>query len=657
MSAEPLTYPFSAVSGETAAKRALMCLLADDDLNGVLIKGPSGTAKSVLVRSMGRLTGRKVVDLPVGTGDEDIFGGIDFEKAVQDGTSALKKGILGRADGNILCIDNINLLDPRTLNAVMECVASGEVRVEREGISAVYPCHTSVVATMDPLERDLPETVADRFDVCVSMTVMTDVGHRGDVVERELMYARDPAKFCRAFNGKDAEIRRRIESARPIIPTIKITRRDIQDIVTICNKMNAVGHRGDIACARVARDLCALDGRDRITADDIRDASVMCLLHRRRPKLPAKKTGGIADGADSDGVEDDDDDLEVSNAEIAQLTKMSDDDKVDVDKYVKEAEEAAAEGEGSKNEESTASDDTDDGAHQEDDAPAIPDVDVMTMVLDDVQNNLAEIDRVEAIHLSSVVGKIPRGVNSSNRNGRASGFRIPEGKTSDPALGATIRAAAPYQRMRKPNGLSIVIEPGDVRENIRTKQSSCSFLFAVDVSGSLVNTGALEEAVKGVRAMLEDGYVRRDRVGLLTFGQHLVNLAVPMTRNVETVIDSLRRTETGGSTPIGEALLTIQKYMTNYVRKNPEEQCYVIMITDAQADIPVVEGYEPAAELKRIAATIKIPHTSWVIIDNGKKYRRVNYAKRLADILGAKYLLLNDLVDSIDEEDAQQAES
>ena len=165
MSGRVLNFPFSAVVGTEAAKKALECLLADDSLNGVLIKGPSGTAKSVLVRALTSLTDKKIIDLPAGAGDEDIFGGIDFETAVKEGKSVLKGGLLERANNNILCIDNVNLLDPRTLNTVMECLSTGKVKVEREGISAEYECNTSVVATMDPAERDLPESIADRFDI------------------------------------------------------------------------------------------------------------------------------------------------------------------------------------------------------------------------------------------------------------------------------------------------------------------------------------------------------------------------------------------------------------------------------------------------------------------------------------------------------------
>ena len=89
----------------------------------------------------------------------------------------------------------------------MGSLSSGTVKIEREGISAEYPCSASVVATMDPLERDLPESVADRFDICVSMTVETDAVKRGDVVASVLDFDRDPESFARRFVGDDAEVR------------------------------------------------------------------------------------------------------------------------------------------------------------------------------------------------------------------------------------------------------------------------------------------------------------------------------------------------------------------------------------------------------------------------------------------------------------------
>lgn len=646
MSGRLLRYPFSAVIGERNAKRALQCLLADDSLNGVLIKGPSGTAKSVLVRSLAGLTDRNLVDLPAGAGDEDIFGGIDFETAVKEGVTQLKGGILQRAHGNILCIDNINLLDPKTLNTVTECISTHRVKIERDGISSEYPCDTTVIATMDPAERELPESIADRFDICVLIVPDTDVKTRSDVIEQDLEFREDPDSFCNRFSGEDAEVKANIERAREKIPHIRITRRDINDIVMICNKLHAVGHRGDIACARTARALAALDGGDYITEENIKEASVLCLLHRRKPKTVFNEKADVfIHGADAESHENGEE-PEITNQEIAELARMSREQEEtdrEIQEIVDSVDMAAPDMEDPAPKE-VQSMETDGEEKADSENGGIPDVDVVTAMLREVRTNLAEIDRIEMIHLNKVVGHIPRAALSSDRNGRASGYRIPEGRTKDPALGPTIRAASPYQKIRKPNGLSIVIEPSDIRENVRTKAASCSFMFGLDVSGSLSNTGRLEEAIKAVRAMLEDGYVRRDKVGLITFGQRLVNLAVPFTRNVEAVFDAIEKTETGGSTPLGRALLTLNKYMNNYVRKNPDEQCYIILITDGEADTAVTEGFDAIMELRRICATIRIPNTEWIIIDNGARTRRVNYALKLANYLGGRCIDIRELI-------------
>ena len=50
MPAEPLNYPFSAVFGMEAAKDAIRCAVCSPGVRTVLIRGPSGTAKTVLCR-------------------------------------------------------------------------------------------------------------------------------------------------------------------------------------------------------------------------------------------------------------------------------------------------------------------------------------------------------------------------------------------------------------------------------------------------------------------------------------------------------------------------------------------------------------------------------------------------------------------------------
>ena len=102
--------PFSAIKGADDAKNALKCIAIDDSLTGLLIKGPAGTAKSMLVRSfIDMLPGKNMVNVPQNVTDEQLFGGLDLEEAIRLGRTSVKGGLLQRADGNILYLDNVSV--------------------------------------------------------------------------------------------------------------------------------------------------------------------------------------------------------------------------------------------------------------------------------------------------------------------------------------------------------------------------------------------------------------------------------------------------------------------------------------------------------------------------------------------------------------------
>ena len=146
-------YPFAAVTGQEQAKRAILIALVNHKAGGLLISGVTGTAKSVLVRGAAELSGdRKLLNLPLNVTEDMLFGSIDLEYAVTQGERRFEPGLLGRADGNIIYIDEVNLLRPELLTAVLDINMAGENRVERDGISFVHKTEYTVIGTMDPHE-------------------------------------------------------------------------------------------------------------------------------------------------------------------------------------------------------------------------------------------------------------------------------------------------------------------------------------------------------------------------------------------------------------------------------------------------------------------------------------------------------------------------
>ena len=156
-------YPFAAIVGQTQVKNALIYNLIDPRIGGVLLCGEKGTAKSTIVRGLAALTDQLVVDLPLNITEDMLVGSIDFEKAVHDGVRAFSGGVLTKADGNILYVDEVNLLPDSIVSTLICAAASGENLVEREGISFRHTCNFALVGTMNPEEGKLRPQFLDRF--------------------------------------------------------------------------------------------------------------------------------------------------------------------------------------------------------------------------------------------------------------------------------------------------------------------------------------------------------------------------------------------------------------------------------------------------------------------------------------------------------------
>ena len=136
-----LIYPFAAIVGQEDMKKALILNIINPRLNGVLIRGEKGTAKSTAVRALadilpireqiadcvfscdpnddsfwceackqnfnkenGKIKREKmrVINLPVGATEDRVVGTLDIEYAIKEGEKKFEAGILAEANRNIL---------------------------------------------------------------------------------------------------------------------------------------------------------------------------------------------------------------------------------------------------------------------------------------------------------------------------------------------------------------------------------------------------------------------------------------------------------------------------------------------------------------------------------------------------------------------------
>ncbi|MEM3610002.1 MAG: ATP-binding protein [Candidatus Anstonellales archaeon] len=252
-----LNYPFTAIVGQEKVKKALLTILVDPTISGVLIIGPKGSGKTIIARSIVDLlpeieivegctfhcnpykveemcnqckekitNGEKIeiakmkmpfVELPISATEDRVVGSIDWEKAIREGVKAFQPGLLAQANRGILYIDQVNILPDSLIDVILDASASGWNVVEREGIKLVHPARFTLIGTINPEEGTLRPQILDRFALCVKMEDITDVERRNTIAIRNMLFEEDPLKFIEEWKEKQIEVKKKIEEARKIL--------------------------------------------------------------------------------------------------------------------------------------------------------------------------------------------------------------------------------------------------------------------------------------------------------------------------------------------------------------------------------------------------------------------------------------------------------
>ena len=254
------------------------------------MSGQKGCAKSTLVRSFGNiLRGTDIIDLPLNVTEDMLLGTVDIEYAVTDGKMRFSPGLLKRADGNILYIDEANLLTKSAADALLDASQRGSVTVEREGMSQSYACSFLMVGTMNPEESLLGAQFTDRFGLYVEMKSITDKADRVEIIKRRMEYEKSPERFYALYKEKDDIFAREIVRAQKLLPEVKISDEMMQTAALLSAASGALGHRAEIYVAETALAIVAFDGRAEVEKKDIYSAAEFVLPHRIRECTDVKE--------------------------------------------------------------------------------------------------------------------------------------------------------------------------------------------------------------------------------------------------------------------------------------------------------------------------------------------------------------------------------
>lgn len=285
-------YPLTAIVGQGDLVEALLVCAVHPVVGGVLVRGERGTAKSTAVRALAPMVGGPLVDLPLGATLDRVVGSLDVRAAL-DGEHRIEAGLLSRADGGVLYVDEVNLLADHLVDVLLDAAAAGSVTVERDGVSVVQDARFLLVGTMNPEEGELRPQLLDRFGLGVVVAGPRDPAVRAEIVRRRMAFDADPAAFAAANADDEAALAARLAAARDLVPQVVLGDRALRRITTVCADLDLDGVRGDLVCAQAARALAALDGEHEVGDAHVERAAHLALRHRmRRDPLAPPPSGG-----------------------------------------------------------------------------------------------------------------------------------------------------------------------------------------------------------------------------------------------------------------------------------------------------------------------------------------------------------------------------
>lgn len=576
--------PFPALVGLETAQQALLLLAVEPRLRGVVLAASAGTGKSSLARGMRHFLGEDeapFVELPPSVDVENLVGGLDLEATLHAGRMVTRPGLLARADGGVVYADGLNLLSDGATNLLLATMDRGAVAVEREGLSLRAPARFNLIGAYDPAEGQPRRHLLDRVGLLASLPAALDAGRRGAVIRHNLQPAAQDW-------GEELDfLRGLVQAAREQLPQVTISEAQMRQLSLLALRYGVEGHRVDLFAVWAACAAAALSLRDKVEDEDLMLAARLVIVPRANQLPPPEPEAPPPPEPEPPEPE--------TNEEEGEA-------------------EAPPGG-----------------------LPPIEQLfEALASELPEELHDLAfqVVRRSRSGSRGATEGKRGRHVRSIPGDPRRARIDVV----------ATLRAAAPWQRLREHEGNGngrrgrLQLRLADVRVKQYRSKAGALFCFAVDASGSMA-LHRMRQAKGAVQSLLEQAYVNRDRVALIAFRGEEAELLLPPTQSVELARRALDLLPTGGGTPLASAFLLADEVARQAAGRGIM-QTVLIVLTDGRGNISWREGGDVQEELQDIGRYISASSLQVVIVDTQRNYLSRGEARRLADWVGGEYAYL-----------------
>ena len=660
---------FCSFIGHKQAKLSLILNLIEPGIGGVLFVGDKGSGKSTLARSVRDLLpwGVAFVDVPLNVTEEMLLGCVDIEEAVKTGNRVQERGLISQAQGGVFYVDDVNLLSADALNLVLNvrdragpAMPASDRKSERSPSFlqlSTNKCPTSVrhtgegrypgrfldsgsppkacgdklhrndalrrgspysversfilVGTINPEEGFISSHAIDRFGLCCAFESTSERADRLRIAKRAIAEGNDGARYARW----EMRLKRKIDEAKRLLPSVVVSNRIRDAIVTACLDAGVAGHRGDLTLQRAAAAYAAFCGDAQVDERHLAKVLPMVLMHRMRTVQ------------------------QQPNPDRREQQKQDPEPPKDQDE--KDAEQNRTPPDRPESEEKTPPETRGPEPPEPHNSNRSSRTDEEIFAVGDpfkVRRLVFGKDRKERWACgrrtqTKFAGKGGRYVKSTLRP-----------REHDIAVDATLRAAAPWQRFRG-RSRRMVIHEEDLRFKERERKMGHVVIFAVDCSGSMGAKRRMIETKGAILSLLTDCYHKRDRVAMIAFRKDRAELLLPPTSSVQLASARLKELPVGGKTPLGAGLLETYKLIRRVSGKDPHTRFVVVVISDGRAnqgmtELPVKEEVARCAGL-----LLELRHTDYLVVDTEDKsgFMRADLAAGLASLLQATYFTTSDL--------------
>ena len=575
------------------AIQAATSLAADPHgLGGAVVRAAPGPVRERWLDALrtAMAPGRPWRRMPPGIADERLLGGLDLAATLSAGRPVAQAGLMAEADAGVVVVPMAERLSPGTAARLACALDTGSAagRDARFGL---------VLLDEGTGDEAAPEALTDRLAFRIDLTgiglrecglPLPLVGKGGGGPEGSTEPGPDMA---RAIPGEPGIAGAAGRTAPP---------EAIDPVALLCAVAEAFGIaslRAPILAARVARALAG----DGPVGEAAVIAAARLVLAPRATRLPAPPDAQAEQGGPEEA------EPEQGEAERREAPPPADGAPADDPAQPRETDPA-------------------DAVVLEAVRAAIP------------QNLLAALLAGGPRHAGGRSGRSGQPAAAA-RAGRPVGSRRGDPRRGRLDLLATLRAAAPWQRLRRTPDETrpIVIRPDDLHIKKLRQRSETTTVFCVDASGSAA-LERLAEAKGAVELLLAEAYVRRDRVALVAFRGSGAELVLPPTRSLTRAKRGLSGLPGGGGTPLAAGIDAALSVALGVRRGGGRP--VVVLLTDGRANVARSgEGgrARAGAEAVQAARALRAAGLPALVIDTGA---RGEGARAVAEAMGARYLPL-----------------